>query len=571
MNLPDKEIDLLRNECYQLSIKTSRFALLQVSLLAFVVFAFANAFKQIQIKGAPEKLGDVRTLAPITKVSDMDLGADPIQQFFLLNHLLGRPIKPISGQILPGQEESAQQVLRKYVSKDQTVPENQKQAMIGLQKKLAQEVQTMYGEAFSPEFTLGGAKIVFDLRNWVVLLFLLFLFSEVHLFILRKKQHLIQMVAAGRIRSFRTASPDTVATMDLLTFSENPLYTTPFTRYPDQLVEWFYLFTVGGLLIFVGIAAKPFWEKLEPDFIFLGSMFFVLATSHFISYYMHVSNRLEEQIRNLGLPSCFDTIWSRGTKWAWRIARYRIPRSLLSTGSCLTLLTLFMAVSMDACGNQQKGYEFVRGYFLSDRYAESAKPVWFPVLCETVRGGYTGMDWSKPPTIVGERLIRGHQFIGCSVYVLSLSLAAVTLFLVFVSFRYGRVLRGRQISWLLRLSSGLSLFLITDLYFVFVLPHMRVAILFIYWLFPMVLWFWFGFSKNRQAPQRGQLLRAVLRIVIAPLVIWTFVFYVALAALSLGGPSLGAGLLCLLAGCSFISFGYFQLDSTVTPPKPASV
>ncbi len=137
MTLPDKEIELLRNEHQQLSIKTSRFALLQVSLLAFIVFAFANAFRQIQIKSAPEKIEDVRTLASITRVSDWDLGVHPLQEFFLLRQLFVMAAERIllAERIVkefPGYTERAQQVLKKYFSKDQTTPEDQKQAMVNL-------------------------------------------------------------------------------------------------------------------------------------------------------------------------------------------------------------------------------------------------------------------------------------------------------------------------------------------------------------------------------------------------------------------------------------------------------
>jgi hypothetical protein len=448
------------------------------------------------------------------------------------------------------------------------IPKDQEQAMQNQQKKLASEISKAYRDAFGARFTLADAKIVFDLRNWAVFLFPLFLLSEIYLLILRKKQRLIQMVAAHRVQSLRVADPGAVATMDLMTFCGNHFNATAFTRYPGQITDWVYVMAVVGFLIFSAITSKGFWWSLQLDVLVIITLILLLGTSHAIAYYIYVSNRLKEQIQNqtnLSFAGCFDAICLHCSRWARRVAGYRIPRFWLSTGSGLILLSLFMAVGVDSCGGSRRGYEVVRGYALERESNRSVHKVtmWFPVYWEMLRKDLLikGDDWwSRPVTTGFERFIRSHWLIARGAYTATLSLGGITLLLVFISFRYGWALANRPVSWFLRVLGALLLFMITDVYFFFLLPPMRIAILSIYWLFPMVLWFWFGFLKNQETSQGRQILRTVLQVVSAPLVTWTLIL----------SFMIGLGLFCLLIGCGLVCFGYIQLNSPAAPQQTPS-
>jgi hypothetical protein len=84
MGVSDKDLELLQKASDQLSANIARFSFLRLTLLAVLVFTFANAFKQID----QTKIAQVEALGPVTGVASRNLYIDRFQEFFLLDHLL---------------------------------------------------------------------------------------------------------------------------------------------------------------------------------------------------------------------------------------------------------------------------------------------------------------------------------------------------------------------------------------------------------------------------------------------------------------------------------------------------
>jgi hypothetical protein len=125
--------------------------------------------------------------------------------------------------------------------------------------------------------------------------------------------------------------------------------------------------------------------------------------------------------------------WERAHGWVWALVSQLRPGMSLASGSVLVLLTLFLPIAYEACGPQRKGHEFIRG-----------EGVWPGLL-----------------TLVSPWVERGF-------YVLALALAGCTLLLVLISLRRSGFLRkGALSTWLFAIAGALSLFVITDFFWVF--------------------------------------------------------------------------------------------------------
>lgn len=126
--------------------------------------------------------------------------------------------------------------------------------------------------------------------------------------------------------------------------------------------------------------------------------------------------------------------WAYGDRWARSLVSQIRPRVSLLTGSVLVLLTLWLPVAYEACGPNRTGYEVVRG-----------KGIW--------------------PGLFTALLVASS---GRVLYVLCLALAVLTLILVLFSVGRANLLRvQRWVRGLQALSAGLSLFVIVDLFWVF--------------------------------------------------------------------------------------------------------
>jgi len=126
--------------------------------------------------------------------------------------------------------------------------------------------------------------------------------------------------------------------------------------------------------------------------------------------------------------------WERAHGWARVLISQLRPRMSLASGSVLVLLTLFLPIAYEACGPNRRGHEFIRG--------EGAWPGLVSLISPWVERGF---------------------------YALTLALAACTLLLVLISLRRSEFLRKGALSTrLFAVSGALSLFVITDFFWVFV-------------------------------------------------------------------------------------------------------
>lgn len=628
MALPEKELELLQSASDQLSTSISRFGLLRLTVLAVLVFTFAKAFKQIdQMKTAQSE-----ALVPITGVTNQNLEIDRFRDFFLLDHLLSdRAVSVISSEpraLDPAAWNNAREVLVQYKDTKEAVEKFQGQIAIvpstlskpegpgadnqgptdrveiklpdeivraaqALQQQLARETKRNYSDAFGLELGVVGTKVGVDLRNWLVFFPFLFLFSEIYLLIQRKKRKLLGAVLLKRVEEIEDATPKSVPTVYRLLLRPGSSAPSAYSRQPRQFVASLYSVCSLGLLAYLGISAKPFFEGVG----FFENLFtitvpvlitLVLATLYSWSYYLAVSARLEEEVKQRErIESKVPRLLLVRDKL--KTTFRRVPRFWLTTGGGLVLLTLLMATSLDSCGRPKRGYDFtvrpvvVKESVQADGTYSLGSVVndawWFPALwsMENVK------ELKLTASIV--RSIDIDQRLGWITYLTSLLLAAASLLLVLASLVRPTVLHSRAISLLLYLTSGaLSLFFLADICLYFVSPRLKLLLLGFCFGLSLVLCLLLRRSDNRRSSERSSKWRAMFAGLWMPIaictvaVLVTFAVYYGLVmempssaqpeaglgtyvkiAVAVLADNFAMGLLTLLIGLSLVWLGWRQL------------
>jgi hypothetical protein len=616
MSLPDKELELLQSASDQLSSNISRISLLRLLVLAALVLAFANAVKQINPQATtlkaidPKGCEELEVLSPVTSVDAGSFKVDRFQKFFILNKLFkgsesspfdkGNVIafdqaawKKASAILFPDgiSDENTNDQIRKAIeqrSAKELPPEIIKQAkekQQALADTINQHINKNYEDAFRFELGAVGTKTSIDLREWLVFLPFLFLFSEVYLLIQRKKLKLLQVVSLKRFEQIETVAPDSVPTTVRLLLQRGNS-TSAFGRHPARFVNTLYLVSLLGLLVVLVFAAHSFLAGLgfgDNILTVMAPVLFtlILATSYAWSYYRGVSIRLEEQLRQQEGIS-LEELWLFGSvdklKNVIRRPFRRIPRFWLGMGAGLILITLFMPVSVNVDGAPKSGRELVR------------KPVTIDtkVLAEVISGETEGAWW--PPALLSFTLFEDaiHKnpkllsFVGLSqrlgglAYLISLLVAGATLLLVVISFTGAGVLRSRTINVLLSFACAAAyLFMMADFCFYFVSPRLKGAILGVYSVGSLLLFLFSAFSHKRDTSDKWIRLKFRLVNLWTPVAVCSITFLVLIGILlallsdqtfldAVVKKNFALAILTLLAGLNLIWLGWRQLGEEDT-------
>lgn len=574
MNSSDKELELLRQANKNLSNSFSRFALISLAIYGFIIFTFAHAFKQIDDKGITEKLQEIDKFSDTTGETAWSLKAHPFEDFFLLSYFF-EPSQSIKG--LKSWRSITILLFNPHPKPSKDTSKNKNDALL-IQKKNAEEIRKIYNDAFKTELGFSAVKIPIDLRNWAPILPLFLLISIVYLYILRKKRKLINMAISHIIQNIKKSNPDSVTTIDLLTFSDNPFSTTEYSRHPRQLLECLYMASIVWITIYFLFILMPILKNIS---FFVSIVFFpfvFLSVYYAIAYSLYVSTRLQRQFETqIGLiyPLNFFIKFSKKYKEKCQQMATKIkPRLLLTSGSLLTLLTLFLAmsismsISIKGCNKIAiSGYDIVVGkdeFKSSDSFILGSKGGSLQIIDESIKTLWI--------TVFGESLfessenyykfVQFHQTIARIAYTVSLVLAIVTVLLVIISFKKTNVFQNNHFNaWFFKISGAISLFFIADLDFILITPSLKIIILIIYYLIPIILWFTLGFSIKESKIKRWIICRNTLFIlVILPLfLLLPFLFIPLIVLLGMTGVKLALGNLSLLVGTQLICLGYMQL------------
>jgi hypothetical protein len=583
MNSSDKELELLRQANKNLSNSFSRFALICLAIYGFIAFTFAHAFKQIDDKSITEKLQKINEFSDTTKETAWSLKAHPLGEFFLLNYFF-EPTQSVRD--IKNWRNITIRLFRSYpepIKNEQKDLSIKKDEALLLQKKNAEEIRKIYNDAFKTELGFSGVKIPFDLRNWLPILPLFLLISIVYLYILRKKIKLINMAISHIVQNIKKSNPDSVTTLDILTFSDNPFSTTEYSRHPRQLLEYLYMASIVWVTIYFLFILMPILKNISFIVNIVFFPFIFLSIYYAIAYSLYVSTRLQRQFETqLGLIyslNFFIKFFKKYKERYQQMAAQVKPRLLLTSGSLLTLLTLFLAMSIstDGCNKRTiSGYDIVIGKNESKSgFGVNIKSDGSSNAQQEDIGGLRIIDESiKTPwiTVFSESLfessenyykfVQFHQTLARIVYTVSLLLAVVTVLLVIISFKKIKIFLNKHFNtWLFKISGATSLFFIADLDFILITPPLKIIVLIIYYLIPIILWFYLGFSVKESKNNRWVRWHNILFfLVILPLFLLLPFLFISLIILSVvTGVKLALGTISLLVGTQLISFGYMQL------------
>lgn len=623
MNLPEKELELIEEATQRLSSSIVRIAILRLTLLGIIVFAFANAFRQIGEKDIAEKINDIDKLESLTNVSAWNLGAYAVQDFALLRGWLTNPRADESRVPV----ERAREVLSKYLQKEpgpnnktpdreaktpvseepsvkqkiqdpraepndgentlepptdeeilrlsdrkiRQAEDKERQAAAELQNRLAEEVKKAQVEVFSPEYSIAGAKLKTDLRNWFALLPFLLITSELYLYILRKQRKLLRLLASSLIHS-NTATLSSIPTLHKLLFADRPGAVAAYERYPSRLSETIYFVLSLSFLIYLALIAEPIWKGLAWVHYIVLSMPLLTAVFYAVACAFYVSTKLEMQFTSEAALTVsagkLITLWQRIRERGRRIAAREIPRFWLTTGSGLILLTLYLGVGVDSCGGVKRGRELL---FNPVQVTYVGKDESIPDLTEkedvtwwsTALLSYVRSYDPDNPSRTTFNLVVLNQHLGRGTYILSLMLAALTIALWLSSYSRLSLLKTRWLSSLLYfVSGGTLLFFVTDLYLAFYPTKLKFVLMLACWLTPLTLWASLGFSQKKQATWAN--VRPIVLIVIAPLAVLS----VLIPTITLfDDKETLSGLLVLLLGVFTLCLGYRQLTNATGKEK----
>jgi hypothetical protein len=568
----EKDLDALHKEYDQLGTKISRFSVLTLAAVFFFVISFSHSCKTLVndpevktrlchiqalnqssaklpadkedisdgLKALPLQLSSCPTPTPTpepasTPVASPGPSPSPQPTVVAVAKKTGTQAKPSPSVDTRTEDEKKldtfvaqanQQSARDAEETAQVKASNA--AMIDEALSLKDRTVTI----FTKEVSLLGFKIDINLLYCAPLFPLLFLMAQSYIFILRAKQDLLRCIAAQTIQK---AEVENVTKLDNLVFSSSAARLTPYNRHPAWLQSVLYALGLFVISLYFVASCIYFWRHSPATTIIAISIFVAntlwIIVFYTIAYTQYVSGRLAAQVKtafDCEVPTpLIRRVWADAQEWVGSVRlglRFR-PRVSLLTGSLLVLSTLFLATA-SSCEGPRKGYEFFAGI-------NEAR--WF-------------MDDSGA---FSEKLLLGR-----TVYVMSVALAGITLLLLLAALVFRDVLRRRRLMAALFLVSGTaSLFLIAELGFVYLLNLWVMADLLrlIYWVIPLLLWYWFGFIFWRRGRERWPRIRAALVLFYLPgFVICLEAFYEII-------QSRLYGIVVFFAGINILSLTYMQL------------
>ncbi|HET7463678.1 MAG TPA: hypothetical protein VFJ82_20655 [Longimicrobium sp.] len=339
-----QNIAALRGEWSAISQKISRFCLFSLFVL-FMLYLLGNrAYRSIHNDVVNEKVETIYGLSALS------------------GHLADLP-------------EFIEQYAKPPGPRGRRAPtEAERDSAYALQSALQDELATIEkqaGQALLVDYKLWGVTIPLDLRDFAILLPLIFTLSLTYLAILRQKADAVERLLALRVAAAPPAEP---TDLDRLQFGRAGV--AAFARHPGQLQGFLFYLLVFAFFAIAGTLLLPFWDELVSDRTFLlmatlpGVQIIGLGLYYAVCYASVVNRAIRRQAwtayRLYGPEGPAPRLVRRLAGAAARIARGRWTRPALPLGSVGGAATvfLFVAATANRCGD---GAEPRTGYALLAR------------------------------------------------------------------------------------------------------------------------------------------------------------------------------------------------------------
>jgi hypothetical protein len=531
MSSTEKDIQGFRDAQQQLLHSIFRIAFIRLILLTIVVLTFSRA---VERANSSYEIAEKRQASVKASIKEDELKVLLSEVQLYKEENIQKETLPI-----PNANSSSETKLSETNSEKGEI----KEAELRLQyneavketRKLKQEYEDLLAREFTLKTSLLGTAMEFDLRLWVYLLPFLFLLTETYFQILRKKQKLLNIVAANKF-----GKRDDVPVIDRLFISDEPNTITPFAKYPSQFEQLLSILITLLLIGYIIIKGWEYWPDRSSSNAGQYAQVLLTITFYAAAYYFYISSKLEAQIFSLVNRDANDDwrsiVWKKSNSWARLLLSRLKSRISLTTGSLLILITLFLAMA-DSC-SPTPGYKIL----LPRNDVTPLKMSW--LTAEAVN--YWG-------NIVA--------FIGRSTYAITLFLALLTLIFVITSFfRFNIFKRLRLMTILFIILGSISIYLILDFAFSIVwLPDSLYPLKIAVWFATIFLWCLFGLSRSKKKHSSWVKIRLVLVLLFIPLVIDACFFLVHAIDNDL------IGLPVYFIGVNLLSLSYMQFAKKTIP------
>lgn len=546
MNSTASEIALLEEEARRLGRRLTWFRALRAGVLAAAVLGSYGLCALSLSRLDTAELGQTRTrIAQLSQALGKDYRFEPVDDplgyragvYNAEGHSVIMEVPPLA----PPADEAARQQM---------------------QQELHEEWLHLYrlnNSAFQYQVELVFGRATYDLLDldWLYLvpvLLLLFVLSNPYAHILRKKQHLLGVLAAERLQR---AAPEEIPLSQRLLIAPDPARSQPWARHPGTYLRALYWLALALLAVPLYWMARFPGASLDTDtwLTALGISGYVgLAALYLAGTIHHVCRQLERQVEAVtgwqAPPTRMARLWARVTRWTQRQRARLRPGISLPAGSLLVLLSVYLPLTTDGC-SVGTGADVLLGKrkWVSANFIE----------------GIPGFDWAT----------RG-------LYAAGVLLALVSLALVLVPVWRRRLQGSPRVRRGLWIAAGaLSLYVLADYaWFVILLAGVGLAefglweedslwvslatlalVWVLYWLVPLALWIRYGLTENPQRHARWPDLRNKLVVhYLAALLAGLFMMAFALIDEPLWG------LLTYFFGIHLLALSYLRLASGPDPP-----
>ena len=253
--------------------------------------------------------------------------------------------------------------------------------------------------------------------------------------------------------------PEEVSTLDRLLFAHQPDKELPYLQHPSQLLKIGYICALLALALYLVVSGSPFWKGWGDVEFIITAWLLLTVIPYAIAYAVYVARQLERQVQAAtGLqitPGRLVTTWKKVSALTSRLT----PEIPLSTGAILIGTTLFLATSVNSCGNPHRGYDLVRGWAYEE-YKNNSNDEWLEDADQLKQPG------PKKRKVYWPTIWFSSSPVGRPFYITGIALAGFTFLLLLISRWYSRLLqKSRCYLYCLHLTILLGLFSLFHAYF----------------------------------------------------------------------------------------------------------
>jgi hypothetical protein len=448
--------DDLREEYVELSKILARTALVTISILFVVVFAYTRASERVEQGGAH------------AFIRELQESVNTQHSLPELSYVFRWAIEPPVGQRVG-------QLFR-------MAPADPSPEIVAKAAAFEREAHDL----FTIKPSLLGTEIDIDLRYWIAVLPLFLVGANLYLLILQSKRKAIRTIASARLE---TAESGEVSPLDALFFG-GPA--TPYADHPGKLGAALYVAASLGLVAFFVVESRPLWTLWSYEA--LGSLVWLAALVGFwcFAFAYSIDRRLQQHaqaIAGVAPPVTLVTRCEallRALPARCRAWFGRLPRVTAATGATLVLLSLTMPMAKSCTGDVLRGRE---------------------VLFDD------GFQWLIPH----HELVTFGHLAAHPVYWVAVILAALTALAIVVSMVLRRTPRWFA-RWTTPLARMVAWFLFIDIAFAYPVSSMWPAddyFLAALFLIPLLLWIPLPGRREATARRRERIV-ALLLVLCAP-------------------------------------------------------